>query len=81
MVFGPLDDLSRPRHDRPLHNLHTRVCYPDTLAQADRTGSSSSHRGSGFYLDTGHTNNSTLQNTIVNSIKMFYVIHSGAQTV
>ena len=53
MVPGPLDDLPRPRNDRPLHSLHAYICHPDSSAQADWSGSSGNCRDIGNDLDTG----------------------------
>ena len=53
MVPGPLDDLSRPCNDRPLHNLNPCVYHPDSSTQTDWAGSSCSCGDVGIYLDTG----------------------------
>ena len=54
MVPGPLDDLSRPCNDRPLHNLNPCVSHPDSSIQAYWAGSSCSCGYVGINLDTGH---------------------------
>ena len=54
MVPGPLDDLSRPCNDRPLHNLNPCVSHPDSSIQAYWAGSSRSCGYVGINLDTGH---------------------------
>ena len=53
MVPGTLDDLPRPRNDRPLRSLHACICHPDSSAQADWSGSSGNCRDIGNDLDTG----------------------------
>ena len=52
MVPGPLDDIPRPRNDRPLHSLHPYLCDPYSSAQADWAGTSSSSRLVDNNLDT-----------------------------
>ena len=53
MVPGSLDDLPRPCNVRPLHNLDPCVCYPDSSAQANWSGSFGSCRDVGNNMDTG----------------------------
>ena len=53
MVPGTLDDLPRPRNDRPLRSLHACICHTDSSAQADWSGSSGNGRDIGNDLDSG----------------------------